>query len=188
MKFVQETTVQGTTMQATKLTVDFLNNYFLGNSSTRDCGIKRKKYFQQREFSGTNKDLFWFIIRCTTETTLEVRRAHEILCQCSEEVIVMNKPHPFACNKGSQSNLSIVISVRNITNQRGENCTFAFLNFDRDGRKKNPILFTLYVTSADFLPSTAPLVDPSSTTSPHIVASSTRSLAGKIRLVVLVIE
>jgi hypothetical protein len=181
MKFVQ-----GTTMPGTKLRIDFLNNYFLGNSSTRDCGIKRKKYFQQRQFTGNNKDLFLFSIQCTTETTLEVLRADEILCKCSRRVIVNEWDH-IACNENFQSDLSVVISVRTITNQRVENCTFDFLLF-RKNKKSSRSLFTLYITSTDSLPRAAPLVGQTSTTSPHIVGNSTRSLAEKIRLVVLVIK
>ena len=142
-----------------------------------------------------------------------MRYANEVLCRCGRIVrpgLVLTE----TCLKKLNMDFLVIISVANVHNRLGENCTFKFLFIDsvpltlRLGIKLGKLVtstlvvsgvstrfFTSYITSTNFLTTTTSLIGQLSTktsligqlsTTSSIVANSTRRLVAQIRLVVLV--
>ena len=134
--------------------------------------------------------LFGFCLNCTANATFEVRYNSQTdkLCRC-DRIVDEGKPVFFECNMKSRSNFRVIISVRNISNQWGENCTFIFFFTGPNVTETLPVTLTIstpYIINKDFLNSTASLIGHPSTASSFIVANSTTLtyLRGKMRLVV----
>jgi hypothetical protein len=170
------------------------------------CRRRERLYAQQTIINPNNEILSSFTLECTNKTTFEVRFADETLCRCGR-IVRTGVPFSDNCIKKSNLDFWVVISVPNVLNRFGENCTFRFTfadgvvltlplgippgkivtsSFNVSGVSTR--FLTSYVTSTVFFTSTAsPTGQPSTTSSFMQVANSPTSSAGKIRLVVLAV-
>ena len=94
---------------------------------THGC-IPRWRFLQEQLIpDSTNKSLTSILTQCTinTDVALYERYANKTFCSCAkvvEERISFDK-----CDQTFRSNFSVAISVKNVRNRWGENCTFTFL-------------------------------------------------------------
>ena len=63
------------------------------------------------------------MVDCTTLTIFEVRYTNRQLCKCNE---THKKNTFFSCEAKLSSNFSVVVSLKNLSNQKNESCEFFF--------------------------------------------------------------
>ena len=77
------------------------------------------------------------MVDCTTITIFEVRYTNRQLCKCNE---THEKRLFYSCEAKLSSNFSVVVSLKNLSNQTSESCDF-FFKFEDHGR-----LFSMNIT------------------------------------------
>lgn len=104
-----------------------------GNSTTiRDSCTNKKKYFNKITIRNQDKrELEWFLLRCTAETVFEVRYTNGQLCQCARYTVVPEDPEISQyCVRTLSMDFTVHVSVDQVQNLWGENCSFTF-NFEK---------------------------------------------------------
>ena len=99
----------------------------------------RRRFFVKKTIHNTRKGpLFGFSISCTTQTVYTVRYTNGSLCNCGE-YFVKDQTKTVTCEAQLIGlNFTVETSVRNISTQSGENCSFSFVFFS-DGSFKSDV-------------------------------------------------
>ena len=165
--------------------------------NANDCE-KQKNYSNPQPFINKRRSrlrgkLDSISLTCTAPTTFEVRfvnrRNHLCHCGITKVGVILSE----SCGKKLHTNFTVNISVENVRNQWGENCTFT-LKFIRNNNKTTLCSLLLGIprepyTSPIAPPICQPLITPSLIVNQTELRNSTMYFTtGQIRLVILPIR
>ena len=110
----------------------FVETIWWSGKRKKQCP-QRKNIYSKQVINGQPKEkLQEFLLDCTATIVYEVRYIEKGLkkkiCGCGE-----TQKGTIKCKENKDSNISIVISIKKLSNQWGENCTFTF-KFKKNGR------------------------------------------------------
>lgn len=104
-----------------------------------DGCVGKRSFFHKKTIHNTKQvSLFGFSISCTTNTVYAVRYTNGSPCNCGEYFLKDQTKHEICDARLIRLNFTVEISVTNIRNQWGENCSFFFF-FPGEGNIESDI-------------------------------------------------
>ena len=92
-----------------------------------DGCVGRRRFFDKKTIHSTKQvSLFAFSISCTTNTVYAIRYTNASPCNCGEYFFKNQKKYETCDARLIRLNFTVEISVTNIRNQWGKNCSFSF--------------------------------------------------------------